>query len=145
MALEHRTDMALPTHRQPGGFDHAAVHRASARLYVAHTANDALDVIDCARDRYLHSIAGLTSVAGALVSDARRLVFTSNRGDHTVGIFAPDAEEALVKVPVGRGGGPIGKRLCACHGWSGRMPLGYVRAITRLSSRRKTKHQGGPM
>src|SRR5262245_60796398 len=63
MVLEHRTDMALPTHRQPGGFDHAAVHRASARLYVAHTANDALDVIDCARDRYLHSIAGLTSVA----------------------------------------------------------------------------------
>jgi hypothetical protein len=103
MALEHRTDIALPAHRQPGGFDHAAVHRASARLYVAHTANDALDVIDCERDRYLHSIAGLTGVAGALVSDARPLVFTSNRGEHTVGIFAPDAEEALVKVPVGIG------------------------------------------
>ncbi len=103
MALEHRTDIALPAHRQPGGFDHAAVHRASTRLYVAHTANDAVDVIDCERDRYLHSIAGLTGVAGALVSDARQLVFTSNRGEHTVGIFAPDAEEALVKVPVGIG------------------------------------------
>jgi DNA-binding beta-propeller fold protein YncE len=103
MALEHRTDIALPAHRQPGGFDHAAVHRASARLYVAHTANDALDVIDCARDRYLHSIAGLTGVAGALVSDARQLVFASNRGEHTVGIFAPDADEAPVKVPVGIG------------------------------------------
>src|SRR5919108_3550856 len=103
MALEHRTDIVLPAHRQPGGFDHAAVNRASARLYVAHTANDAVDVIDCARDRYLHSIAGLTGVAGALVSDARPLVFTSNRGEHTVGIFAPDAEEALVKVPVGIG------------------------------------------
>jgi DNA-binding beta-propeller fold protein YncE len=103
MALEYRTDIALPAHRQPGGFDHAAVHRASARLYVAHTANDALDVIDCERDRYLHCIAGLTGVAGALVSDARQLVFTSNRGEHTVGIFAPDAEEALVKIPVGIG------------------------------------------
>jgi hypothetical protein len=103
MALEHRTDIALPAHRQPGGFDHAAVHRASARLYVAHTANDAVDVIDCERDRYLHSIAGLTGVAGALVSDARQLVFASNRGEDTVGIFAPDAEEALVKVPVGIG------------------------------------------
>jgi DNA-binding beta-propeller fold protein YncE len=103
MALEHRTDIALPAHRQPGGFDHAAVHRATARLYVAHTANDAVDVIDCERDRYLHSIAGLTGVAGALVSDARQLVFTSNRGEHTVGIFAPDTEEALVKVPVGIG------------------------------------------
>jgi DNA-binding beta-propeller fold protein YncE len=103
MALEHRTDIALPAHRQPGGFDHAAVHRASARLYVAHTANDAVDVIDCERDRYLHSIAGLTGVAGTLVSDARQLVFASNRGEHTVGIFAPDAEGALVKVPVGIG------------------------------------------
>jgi DNA-binding beta-propeller fold protein YncE len=46
---------------------------------------------------------GLTGVVGALVSDARQLVFTSNRGEHTVGIFAPDAEEALVKVPVGIG------------------------------------------
>jgi hypothetical protein len=42
-------------------------------------------------------------VAGALVSDARQLVFTSNRGEHTVGIFAPDAEETPVKVPVGIG------------------------------------------
>jgi DNA-binding beta-propeller fold protein YncE len=103
MVLEQRTSIDLPVHHQPGGFDHAAVHRAPARLYVAHTANDTLDVIDCERDRYLHSIAGLTGVAGALVSDERQLVFTSNRGENTVGIFAPDAEEALVKVPVGIG------------------------------------------
>jgi len=28
----------LPAHLKPGGFDHAAVHRVTARLYVAHTA-----------------------------------------------------------------------------------------------------------
>src|SRR5919106_2185271 len=103
MALEHCTDIALPAHHQPGGFDHAAVHGASARLYVAHTANDALDVIDCATDRYLHSIPNLRGVAGALVADDHHLVFTSNRGENTVGIFAPDAETALVKIPVGIG------------------------------------------
>jgi DNA-binding beta-propeller fold protein YncE len=103
MALEHCTDIALPAHHRPGGFDHAAVHGASARLYVAHTANDALDVIDCATDRYLHSIPNLLGVAGALVSDEHHLVFTSNRGENTVGIFAPDAEAALVKIPVGIG------------------------------------------
>src|SRR5712692_10027563 len=101
MALTHHTDVDLPTHRTPGGFDHAAVHRASARLYVAHTANDALDVIDCVHDRYLHSIPNLTGVAGALVSDEQNLVFTSNRGENTVGIFAPDNEEGLAKVGVG--------------------------------------------
>jgi DNA-binding beta-propeller fold protein YncE len=86
---------------QPGGFDHAAVHRRLGRLYVAHTINDAVDVIDCATDRYLHSIPNLTGVAGVLVSDERDLIFTSNRGENTIGIFAPDAEAKLVKVPVG--------------------------------------------
>jgi Uncharacterized conserved protein len=60
-----------------------------------------LDVIDCVHDRYLHSIPNLTGVAGALVSDERNLIFTSNRGENTVGIFAPDNEAGLAKVGVG--------------------------------------------
>ena len=86
---------------EPGGFDHAAVHRASGRLYVAHTSNDALDVIDCIAGRFLHAIPNLAGVAGALVSDEHNLVFTSNRGENTVGLFSPPDEERLVKVPVG--------------------------------------------
>lgn len=101
MTLKLSGYVDLPAHMKPGGFDHAAVHRHSGRLYVAHTINDAIDVIDCATDRYLHSIPNLTGVAGALVSDERDLVFTSNRGENTIGIFAPDAETKLVKVPVG--------------------------------------------
>ncbi len=101
MTLKHLCDIDLPPHVKPGGFDHAAVHRASARLYVAHTANDALDVIDCAGDRYLHSIPGLTGVAGVLVSNECNLVFTSNRSENTVGIFPPDDEAGIVKVGVG--------------------------------------------
>jgi DNA-binding beta-propeller fold protein YncE len=91
----------LPVSNRPGGFDHAAVHRASGRIYVAHTANDALDVLDAASGRYLHSIGGLAGVAGALIANEHNLVFTSNRGEDTVGIFGPDDEAGLVKVPVG--------------------------------------------
>ncbi len=101
MSLELQGSIELPAHTGTGGFDHAAVHAATSRLYVAHTANDALDVIDGAADRYLHSIPNLTGVAGALVSDERTLVFTSNRGENSVGIFAPGAEDALVKIGVG--------------------------------------------
>ena len=36
----------LPAHQGKGGFDHAAVHAASGHVYVAHTANDAIDVFD---------------------------------------------------------------------------------------------------
>src|SRR5512136_1854059 len=101
MALKLRGTIDLPAHVKPGGFDHAAVHRASAHLYVAHTCNDALDMIDCASDHYLRSIPNLIGVAGALVSDERNLVFTSNRGENTAGIFSPDDEAGLVKVGVG--------------------------------------------
>ena len=44
---------------------------------------------------------GLTAVAGALVSEARGLVFTSNRGENTVSVFAPGAERDAFKVAVG--------------------------------------------
>jgi len=101
MALQHIGYVDLPAHAKQGGFDHAAVHRASARLYVAHTCNDTLDVIDCANDRYLRSISNLTGVAGALVSDERDLVFTSNRGEDTVCIFSFDDEARIAKVNVG--------------------------------------------
>jgi DNA-binding beta-propeller fold protein YncE len=101
MTLQHLGYIDLPAQAQPGGFDHAAVHGRREYLYVAHTINNAIDVIDCATDRYLHSIPNLTGVAGALVSEERDLVFTSNRGENTIGIFAPDAEANLVKVPVG--------------------------------------------
>jgi len=101
MTLRLLSHIELPAHRSAGGFDHADVHSPTDRLYVAHTGNDALDVIDCAQDRYVESLPGLTAVAGALVSEARNLVFTSNRGENTVSVFAPGAERSSFKVAVG--------------------------------------------
>jgi DNA-binding beta-propeller fold protein YncE len=103
MILEQIGEVELPAHDKPGGFDHAAVHGPRSTLYVAHTANDALDVLDCATHAYVGSIPGLGGVAGALVSEEHDLVFTSNRGENTVGIFSPAHEAALVKVGVGQG------------------------------------------
>jgi DNA-binding beta-propeller fold protein YncE len=101
MILEQVGEIPLPAHAGPGGFDHAAMHSRRRQLYVAHTANHALDVIDCKTSTYARSIPGLDTVAGALVSEEHDLVFTSNRGENTVGIFAAGHEEALTKVTVG--------------------------------------------
>jgi DNA-binding beta-propeller fold protein YncE len=101
MILEQVGEIPLPGHRAPGGFDHAAVHGPRRLLYVAHTANNALDVIDCETSKYLRSVSHLEAVSGALVSEEQDLVFTSNRGENTVGIFAAGHEEALTKVTVG--------------------------------------------
>jgi DNA-binding beta-propeller fold protein YncE len=101
MVLRLLGHVELPANRAQGGFDHADIHAPTDRLYVAHTSNDAVDVIDLAKDRYIESIPGLTGVAGALVSEARGLVFTSNRGENTVSIFAPGAERDALKIAVG--------------------------------------------
>jgi hypothetical protein len=68
----------LPAHATPGGFDHAAIHARTDRLYVAHTANDAVDVIDASREAYVSSIGGLAAVA--LLAQKRY-----GRSDVTVG------------------------------------------------------------
>ena len=101
--LELLGHVELPAHVGRGAFDHAAVHGGRGLLYVAHTANDAVDVIDCATNRYLRSIPGLGAVAGALVSEPHDLVFTSNRGENTVGIFSAGREGDVTKVGVGIG------------------------------------------
>ena len=101
MALRLLSHIELPAHRSNGAFDHADIHLPTDRIYVAHTSNDSIDVIDCVRDRYIESIAGVIGVAGALVSEARGLVFTSNRGENTVSVFEPCAERNAFKIAVG--------------------------------------------
>src|SRR5438093_10101750 len=101
MALRLLGHIEFPENRSKGGFDHADIHAPTDRLYVAHTSNDSVDVIDCARDRYIESIPDLIGVAGALVSETCGLVFTSNRGENTVSAFAPCDERNAFKIAVG--------------------------------------------
>jgi len=101
MTLRLLGHIELPPHRSSGGFDHADVHSPTDRIYVAHTANDSIDVIDCARDRCVESLPGFTAVAGALVSEARGLIFATNRGENTVSVFTPGAERNAFKIGVG--------------------------------------------
>ena len=99
--LRHLGFIDLPSHRGTGGFDHAAVHERSGRVYVAHTANDAVDVLDVAAGKHVGSVGGLPAVAGALAAATPDLMVTSNRGENTVGLFAPSAPAEVIKIPVG--------------------------------------------
>jgi DNA-binding beta-propeller fold protein YncE len=143
MSLQLLGHIELPGNLKSGGFDHAAVHGGLGRLYVAHTANDALDVIDCVEDRYLHSIANLTGVAGALVSDEQKLVFTSNRGENTIGIFGPDNEAGLAKIGVGiRPNGlaydPIRGLLLAANVGDPKVPDSFTLSVVDVKEQRMT-------
>ena len=138
--LQHVRYVDLPPHVGAGGFDHGAVHRRSGRVYVAHTANDAVDVIDGPAGRFVASIPDLPAVAGALVSDERDLVFTSNRGENTVGIFEVAAPATVAKVGVGiRPNGlaydPGRHRLLAAHVGDPAVPGSFTVSVVDVATR----------
>jgi DNA-binding beta-propeller fold protein YncE len=141
VALRDLGFVDLPAHAKAGGFDHAAVHQPTGRIYVAHTANDAIDVIDIGTQRYVSSIAGLTGVAGALVAEPD-LVFTSNRGDNTVGIFTTADASRVETVGVGiRPNGlaydPRRARLLAAHVGDPAIPGSCTVSIVDVRARKR--------
>jgi len=139
--LEHIGDVDLPPHTGTGGFDHAAVHARTGRVYVAHTANDAVDVIDGATGRFVDSIGGLAAVAGALVNDEHDLVFTSNRGENTVGLFEVAAPAKVAKVgvgvkPNGLAYDPARRRLLAANVGDPAVPTSFTVSVVDVDARR---------
>jgi DNA-binding beta-propeller fold protein YncE len=141
MPLQHLGFVDLPPHAGDGGFDHAAVHEPTGRVYVAHTANDAVDVIDVEAQRWVGSIGGLKAVAGALVVDPG-LVFTSNRGEDSVGIIQIDERDRVDKVAVGvRPNGlaydPGRGRLLAAHVGDPAVPGSCTVSIVDVHARKR--------
>jgi DNA-binding beta-propeller fold protein YncE len=142
MPLQPAGFIELPRHAKSGGFDHAAVHAPTGRIYVAHTANDALDIIDIEARKYVDSIPGLTAVAGALVAEAPELVFTSNRGENSIGVFAPIERPVVEKISVGvRPNGlaydPGRGRLLVAHVGDPAMPGSCTVSVVDIQGRRK--------
>jgi DNA-binding beta-propeller fold protein YncE len=140
MPLHLTGHVELPAHTGSGGFDHAAVHAASGHVYVAHTANDAVDVFDPVSARHLFSIPQLAGVAGVLVSDEAQLIFSSNRGENTIGIFAPGNDPEVAKIGVGmRPNGlafdPKRRLVLAANVGDPAVPHSYTLSMVDLDSR----------
>jgi DNA-binding beta-propeller fold protein YncE len=83
------------------GFDHADVHRASRRMYVAHTGADRVDVLDCMNRTFLRSLPDLPGVAGVLIDEEHDLLFTSDREAARLSIVRCSDEQLLARVAVG--------------------------------------------
>jgi len=65
--------VALPPH-SAAGFGHGDVHAAVDRVFVAHTANDTLHVIDADHLELLHTVAGSPKAAGVMQPRRRRAI-----------------------------------------------------------------------
>lgn len=77
--LRHMGDVPLPAHGS-SGFDHADVHLESGRVFVAHTANGTVDVIDGEKLRHEKTIEGCPEASGVLCAQKEGLVFAAARG-----------------------------------------------------------------
>jgi DNA-binding beta-propeller fold protein YncE len=92
--------VSVPPGAKPG-FDHADVHRAGRRMYVAHTGADRVDVLDTEGRTFLRSLPDLPGVAGVLIDEQHDLLFTSDREAARVSVFRCSDEELLGRVEVG--------------------------------------------
>jgi DNA-binding beta-propeller fold protein YncE len=65
------------------------------RLYVPHSSNNALDVIDVKTDKLIGSVPGLLGVKAAALTPNPDVVYTSDGGDGTVGVVDVKALKVL--------------------------------------------------
>src|SRR5215207_2975333 len=106
MPLKLRGYAALPPH-QTGGFDHGDVHLATGRVFVAHTANDTVEVIDGERLELLETLSGCAQGSGVLCTQTDdALVFAAARGAGKVLVL--DALTGELRNEIGVGPKPNG-------------------------------------
>ena len=77
--LRHLAYIDLPRHSK-GGFDHADVHQKTGRVFLAHTANGAVEVIDGEQSRHMATLDGCPEASGVICAQREDLIFAAARG-----------------------------------------------------------------
>jgi len=90
----------LPTHFS-GGFDHADVHLESGSVFVAHTANDTIEVIDGEKLSHSLTIKGCPEASGVLCTQKVGLVFAAARGAGKVCCWDATKRTLIGEIQVG--------------------------------------------
>jgi len=101
VSLELRGEVQLPGHTGPGGFDHGDVHAASGRVFIAHTANGTVEVVDGERLEHLVTIDGCAEASGVLCPPSTNLVIAAARGSGSVLFIDPTTCAVTGTVEVG--------------------------------------------
>jgi DNA-binding beta-propeller fold protein YncE len=101
MTLALRGTVPLPAHG-PGGFDHGDVLLSTGQVFVAHTANDTVEVIDGERLLLERTLTGCPEGSGVLCAQAEpSMVFAAARGQGFVQVLDPATGDELRRAPVG--------------------------------------------
>jgi DNA-binding beta-propeller fold protein YncE len=100
VTLRFTASIGLPPH-SPGGFDHGDVHLSTGRVFVAHTAADAIEVIDGEEARHVATVPGCPQASGVLCAQEEALVFAAARGAGKVLLLNAASGSVLGEIGVG--------------------------------------------
>jgi hypothetical protein len=93
-------------HHSSGDFDHADVYEKSGLVFVAHTANGTVEIIDGEKFQHRSTVAGCPEASGVLCAQGEALVFAASRG--TGRILKLDAVTGKVLMEMAVGSRPNG-------------------------------------
>lgn len=88
MALVPTGFVSLPPFRK-SSFDHGDVHLASQRIFLAHTSEGTVEVIDAQALIHAGTIPGCPDASGVLCNQDGALVFAAARGGGKVLVIDP--------------------------------------------------------
>ncbi|MHB8602545.1 MAG: YncE family protein [Nitrosotalea sp.] len=100
MTLKFRNHINLPGHNS-GGFDHADVHISSGKVFVAHTANGTVEMIDGLKNHHLATIRGCQEASGILCAQDEDIVFAASRGAGKVMVMDANNGQILSELKTG--------------------------------------------
>jgi YVTN family beta-propeller protein len=101
-----KTVKAVATIHIPGkgGFtDYLVVSPETHRLYAGYRTENKLVVVDTQTNSVVDSIGGLSRVCSVALVPERKLGFTTNRGDDTVGVIDLTTNKLVRRIPGGHG------------------------------------------
>lgn len=100
MALKFRNYIDLPSHNS-GGFDHADIHLSSGKVFLAHTANGTVEIINGLKNCHLATIQGCPEASGVLCAQSENLIFVASRGEGKVLVIDANSNNVLRELKVG--------------------------------------------
>ena len=101
MALRLRGEVNLPAHLGDGGFDHGDVHPPSGQVFIAHTANGTVEVIDGGGLQHVATIDDCAEASGVLSAPETGVVVAAARGAGHILMIDPTTHAVRRKIAVG--------------------------------------------
>jgi DNA-binding beta-propeller fold protein YncE len=94
-------NIQLPRDTGLPSFDLLTLDSRVGRLYVSHSSNDAVDIVDLKTNTVLGSVTGLLKVHAIALTSDPNIVFTSDPGDGMIGVVDVAQRKAFKFIDVG--------------------------------------------